>query len=174
MKKYDLKDVEKALGFELTALQKQVITASMDEFLKMVAPEGRKNFTTSAAVLRLLLSEGDTIDLLKFSPGNLHDGTAAAEKNFFDVSSCAGYSGDYDNKKRYYMFCETVMDFYNRLWCAGIDPRPVTFINRNKKQNYLYEVKFDTSGLTRLENIIDRLIEKTEKLQKNILEIINE
>lgn len=173
-----LEEIEKALGFELTDLQKKVICAPIEEFLEMKAPEGRLNYTTTAAALRLLFSEGDTvIDLMKYMPGKnnrFEDGVIDDDdftdlRNFMIVNSCAGYSGDYSDRFRYSVFCHTVMNLYNKLWSAKIDVREVTF-GRRKKHNsdYFITFKTDTSSLKELEQIIDRLTKKAERLS-NIL-----
>ena len=178
----DLEKIEKALGFKLTELQKKVICAPIEEFLEMKAPEGRLNYTTTAAALRLLLSDGNTvIDLMKYKPGknNRFEDGVIDDYGFTDlhdfmiVSSCAGYSGDYSNRLRYRMFCHTVMKLYNLLWLAGIDVREVTFSwHKKQKCEYSMTSKIDTSSLTELEQTIDRLIEKAEKLS-NILSGLN-
>lgn len=180
----DLEKIEKALGFKLTELQKKVICAPDEEFFKMKAPEGRLNYTTTAAALRLLFSEGDTvIDLIKYMPGKNNrseDGVIDGGDHLTDlqkfmiVSSCAGYSGDYSNRLRYSsIFCHTVMKLYNLLWSAGIDVREVTFSwHKKQKCEYSKTFKTDTSSLTELEQTIDRLTEKAEKLS-NILSGLN-
>lgn len=179
MRNIDFGKIEEALGFELTGLQKEVICASDEEFLKMRAPEGRLNYTTTAAALRLLLSEGDTvIDLTEFVPGT-HTATlsGAKIKDFMLVSACAGYSGDYKNRRRYlFAFCDTVLKFYNRLWNAGIPVRNVTYGFRDKgiqpasdrrsgtKNEYTLRVCVDKSELNELEKALDRLTEKAQRL----------
>ena len=170
----DLEKIEKALGFKLTELQKKVICAPDEEFFKMKAPEGRLNYTTTAAALRLLFSEGDTvIDLIKYMPGKnnrsedgvIDGGDPTDLHNFVIVSSCAGYSGDYSDRRRYSIFCHTVMKLYNQLRFARIDVRDVSFSRHKKhKCEYSMMVEIDTSSLTKLEQTIDRLTEKAERL----------
>lgn len=186
MRNINLKDIEKALGFELTELQKKVICVPDDEFMKLKAPEGRRNYTTTAAALRLLFSDGDTvIDLAKFAPGgeSVKDGADGVTdiKDLMLVSSCANYSGDFSYRRRYIFFCKTVLELYNKLWCAGIPVRDLVYSGRemgilanpenhfNKKSNDLsFKVYVDTSELTALEKTLDRLTEKALRLQ-NIL-----
>lgn len=173
-----LEEIEKALGFKLTDLQKKVICAPFEEFFEMKAPEGRLNYTTTAAALRLLLSEGDTvIDLMKYKPGKenrtedgvINDNDFTDLNNFILVSSCTGYSGDYNSRNRYNLFCYTVMKLYDLLWSSGIDVRGVTFGRYKKQKNdYSIAVKADTSSLKELEQTIDRLTKKAERLS-NIL-----
>ena len=173
-----LEEIEKALGFKLTELQKKVICAPFEEFLEMKAPKGRLNYTTTAAALRLLFSEGDTvIDLIKYMPGKnnrfedgvIDDDDLTDLRNFMIVSSCAGYSGDYIDRLRYSLFCKTVVNLYNKLWSAGVDVREVTFGRYKKQKNdYSIAVKVDISSLKELEQTIDRLTKKAESLS-NIL-----
>lgn len=173
-----LEEIEKALGFKLTELQKKVICAPIGEFLEMKAPEGRLNYTTTAAALRLLFSEGNTvIDLIKYMPGKnnrfedgvIDDDDLTDLRNFMIVSSCAGYSGDYIDRLRYSLFCKTVVNLYNKLWSAGVDVREVTFGRYKKQKNdYSIAVKVDISLLKELEQTIDRLTKKAESLS-NIL-----
>lgn len=171
MRNNSLEKIESALGFKLTDLQKKVICAPDDEFLDMKAPEGRLNYTTTAAALRLLLSEGNTvIDLMKYTPfsGDFPDGDRGINiKDYMLVSSCAGYSGDYTCKRRYFIFCDTVCKLYNNLWSAGINLRdvkyrrmPLTIIEKKSPDEYLI------SSLEELKYTLDELIEKMERLNK--------
>lgn len=172
MRDNSLEKIESALGFKLTELQKKVICAPDDEFFNMKAPEGRLNYITTAAALRLLLSEGNAvIDLIKYMPGKnnrfedgvIDDDDLTDLRNFMIVSSCAGYSGDYIDRLRYSLFCNTVVNLYNKLWSAGVDVREVTF-GRHKKQKCDYSIAF--KSLKELEQTIDRLTKKVERLNK--------
>lgn len=180
MRNNSLEKIESALGFKLTDLQKKVICAPDDEFLDMKAPEGRLNYTTTSAALRLLLSEGDTvIDLMKYTPPqNGHSIwdkliSSTDTRDYMLVSSCAGYSGDYTCKRRYFIFCDTVCKLYNNLWSAGINLRdvkyrrmPLTIIEKKSPDGYLISSLEETHSFEELKYTLDELIEKMERLNK--------
>lgn len=141
----DLDKIEKALGFTLTTFQKQVITAPDDVFAEMKAPEGRRNYTTTAAVLRILLSKGkllilgDDIDNRDFT---------AKHKRYFDFSKdgkfvidCAVFAGDYPDKYRFQLFMRTLIRLSNLFFVSDIPYREFSFLKIQE-----YGVKIHREG----------------------------
>lgn len=136
----DLEKIEKALGFELTTLQKQVITAPDEEFEEMVAPEGRLNYTTTAAALRVLLSNGPTLHI----ENDIDNRTfRLKEKSYWTLSkdcqfiiNCAVYAGDYPDENRFYFFMKVLWDLSEKFFQADIPYRGVCFGHREGDRYY--------------------------------------
>lgn len=136
--KMDIEKIQRVLGFELTPLQKQVITAPEEEFRTMTAPEGRLNYTTTAAVLRILLSDGDTLyvandfDKRTFLPKyHVYEDFSKDAKFIID---CAVYSGDYPAKGKFQGFMHMLKELSDTFFQYAIPYRAVCFLAEDMKR----------------------------------------
>lgn len=136
--KMDIEKIQRVLGFELTSLQKQVITAPEEEFRKMTAPEGRLNYTTTAAVLRILLSDGDPLyvandfDVRTQLPKHYVYEDFSKDAKF--IIDCAVYSGDYPSTGKFRFFLQLLKRLSDTFFQYAIPFRAVCFFDEDGKR----------------------------------------
>lgn len=170
-------EIEKALGFQLNAEQKVVLTVPLGVLWDREAPTERCTGSSTAAALRILLSEGDgTLEVERFYPDILHDRPfyENSANDTFLVKCCSHYARDDKTKARFQCFANRVIELGQKLSSAGINVRPVTFCNRcstnrlekPSRQTLKLGIDVDTSALTALETILDRLTQKAKDLNE--------
>ena len=169
-------EIEKALGFQLNAEQKVVLTVPLGVLWDREAPTERCTGSSTAAALRILLSEGDDILYMeRFYPDILHYHIFETTKDdAFLVKCCSRYARDDKTKARFQCFANRVIELGQKLSSAGINVRPVTFCNRcstnrlekPSRQTLKLGIDVDTSALTALETILDRLAQKVKDLNE--------
>lgn len=121
MRDVDLEKVEKVLGFPLNEEQLRVLCAPINIFRMMTAPEKRITGSTTAAILKMLLSVGGTID-------------ESTEFGKYWTKIFAHYSGDDEDPRRYRMFCMEVIKIGQKLNENDIDIRHFVFRNTSTKE----------------------------------------
>lgn len=112
MRKFDINEVEKILGFKLTDEQKCIIFCK--DFDSWDNGK-RKTGLTTAAALRLLFSDGDTLHSCFFD-------------DFAELNKYAAVSGDNVGncyRGRFRFFMDMVIDLGRKLSSAGIDVREI-------------------------------------------------
>lgn len=172
-------EIEKALGFQLNAEQKAVLTVPLGVLWDMEAPTERCTGSSTAAALKILLSEGDDILYMeRLSPDILygHHFYENSANDTFLVKCCSRYARDDKTKSRFQCFANRVIELSHKLTSAGINVRPVTFCNRcstnrlekTSRQTLQLGIDVDTSALTALETILDRLAQKAKDLNEQL------
>ena len=180
MRNVNIKDVEKALGFSLNDEQMEVLDASVWELIRMNAPKERCTGSTTAAALRVLLSQGNnTVELCCPQTDNKNNTPA----DHMLLLACSNYSDDTDRRK-YKVFCREIIELGQRLTEAGIDVRECSYgksstklsINHACKKPFVYEAKLDLDTseadekLNKLTQDIERLNKAAEEMRDKLCE----
>lgn len=180
MRNVNIEEVEKALGFSLNEEQKRVLDAEVYELMDMKAPKERCTGSTTAAVLRVLLSDGENPVELRCPQTDGRNNTCA---DHMLLLACSAYSDD-TNRRKYDGFCRKIIEVGQKLTEAGIDVRPCSYgksstklsINHACKKPLVYEAKLDLDTseadekLKKLTQDIERLNKAAEEMRDKLCE----
>lgn len=182
MRNVNIKDVEKALGFSLNEEQMEVLDADVHELIRMSAPKERCTGSTTAAVLRVLLSDGENPVELCCPQTDSRNNTRT---DHMLLLACSNYSDD-TSRRKYDVFCRKIIELGQRLTEAGIDVRECSYgksstklsINHACKKPFVYEAKLDLDTseadekLNKLTQDIERLNKAVEEMRDKLCEVL--
>lgn len=159
MRKFDINEVEKILGFKLTDEQKCIIFCK--DFDSWDNGK-RKTGLTTAAALRLLFSDGYTLHSCFFD-------------DFAELNKYAAVSGDNVGncyRGRFSFFMKMVINLGNKLSAAGIDIRKIVYNGKKTivKQPKLHHEILETEDISVRDTILQQyhiLKNYQEKLIEN-------
>lgn len=133
MKKISFEKIEMALAVTLSKVQKEIITEPYRSFCKRSPSiaEFRSREVETAAILRLILSEGDSCIDLDLIGRELTDGTGTDPADIDLVRACAWlHSQALSDRKRYQGFCLETIRLGQKLFNAGVEVRDICYKGR--------------------------------------------